>query len=315
MELDEKDVKILNCVSEGGYKSIKFLSERTCLSRFIVKNKINDLVSKGVVKGQSVIINPYTFKYLQDVFFEFKTNPNEPLIVESLEKLENCETLDGISGEYSIIAKFRFKHQIEFKNLLDYIDKLMSKSIFKKYRIVNVVRIYKEFGIGLKEDPKIIDLDDLDFKIIEILKKSSIFSKKFKPINTTEISKILKTIGSPVSQPTVHKRISRLESKKVILKRILLIDHRKIKRTLKFILRIKVNPRYYERVALGELIAMSDIIHLYRTSEDYGLLAVVRAENVEAYNTFLMRLYNSGKVLDTHSTLVLDERKKLSVLF
>ena len=63
---------------------------------------------------------------------------------------------------------------------------------------------------------------------------------------------------------------------------------------------------------MSELTAMSEISDLYRTGEDYGLLAIVLAESVEEYNVFLTRLYDSRDVLDTHSTLVLDERKQLS---
>ena len=81
--------------------------------------------------------------------------------MESLEAMENCKTLDGISGEYSIIAKFRLKDDLQFKNLIRDIDGLMSRSIFKKYHSVKAVRFYKEFGMVLKESPKKIKLESI----------------------------------------------------------------------------------------------------------------------------------------------------------
>ena len=312
-DIDDIDIKILKAMSREGYSSLTLLSERVDLSRFIVGKRIDKLVSEEIIKGQTVLTNPYTLGYTQNVFFEFKTNPHEPWIMESLEAMEFCETLDGISGEYSIIAKFRLKDDLQFKNLLRDIDGLMSRSIFKKYRSVKAVRFYKEFGMVLKESPKKIRLDTLDFKILEILQNPAKYVKKFQPITTIKISKILTEKGSSISQPAVSRRIRRLEENNVILRRVVLIDYGKVKNNLKFVLRIKVNPRYYKKVALSELVAMSEISDLYRTSENYGLLAIVRVENVEKYNEFLIRLYNSSDVLDTHSTLVLDERKQLSV--
>ncbi|MFH0749176.1 MAG: Lrp/AsnC family transcriptional regulator [Candidatus Bathyarchaeota archaeon] len=233
--------------------------------------------------------------------------------MEYLESMNNCETLDGISGEYSIIGKFRLKDDGEFKNILHNIDELMSKSFFKQYRSINVIRCYKESGIILKEVTGKIGLDSLDLKILEILQYPSQNTKKCTPITTIEISQILTKLGFPISQPAVFMRMKRLEENNIILKRAVVINHQQVKNSIKFILRIKINPKNYETVAISELTKMSEISDLYRTNEDYGLLSIIRVEDVEEYNIFLMRLYSSKDILDTQSTLVLDERKQLSV--
>jgi DNA-binding Lrp family transcriptional regulator len=54
---------------------------------------------------------------------------------------------------------------------------------------------------------------------------------------------------------------------------------------------------------------MQEISDLYRTGEEYGLLAILRVKGVSEFNSFLVRLYDSADVIDTYTTLVLEERK------
>ncbi len=89
-----------------------------------------------------------------------------------------------------------------------------------------------------------------------------------------------------------------------------MVDPVKLGIKTKLIVRIKVHPASYDRVARNFLAPMNEITDLYRTGEDYGLLAIMRVKNVSQYNSFLSRLYTSKDIIDTHTTLVLEERKK-----
>jgi DNA-binding Lrp family transcriptional regulator len=79
----------------------------------------------------------------------------------------------------------------------------------------------------------------------------------------------------------------------------------------KFIVRMKVNPNVYDDVARNFLAPMDEITDLYRTGEDYGLLAILRVRDVSEYNSFLLKLYQSKEIIDTYTTLVLEERKNV----
>jgi DNA-binding Lrp family transcriptional regulator len=59
---------------------------------------------------------------------------------------------------------------------------------------------------------------------------------------------------------------------------------------------------------------MPQIFDLYRTGEEYGLLATVRVRDIQEYNSFLLKLYDSSNLIDTYSTLVLEERKASPVV-
>jgi DNA-binding Lrp family transcriptional regulator len=100
-----------------------------------------------------------------------------------------------------------------------------------------------------------------------------------------------------------------LESNRVIAGYTLRLDYHKLGLQAKFIVRIKANPNAYDTAAEGNLASMPEIFDLYRTGEEYGLLATVRVTDISEYNSFLLRLYDSSDLIDTYSTLVLEERK------
>ncbi len=68
------------------------------------------------------------------------------------------------------------------------------------------------------------------------------------------------------------------------------------------------NLTEYTEIAEEQLASLSEIIDLYRTGQEFGLLAVVRTKSKEQYQEFLQELYSSGKFQDSHTIFVLDER-------
>jgi transcription initiation factor TFIID TATA-box-binding protein len=83
------------------------------------------------------------------VLLEIKTNPKEPKLVDELLNIPQLRMLDGIFGDYSLIALFIFKSPEEYYQILKTIDKIMAKSYFKKYQIIETIKVFKTNGIGL----------------------------------------------------------------------------------------------------------------------------------------------------------------------
>lgn len=231
------------------------------------------------------------------MFFELKTNPHEPWLAELLEKTGSCDMLDGITGEYSLLGRFRFSNDEHFGQTLKRIDEAMSRSFFKKYRVVNVIRTFKEFDVPFEGKTRAILLNQTEYV------------KTPQPIPTTQISRLLRNMGIRISQPTVFKRLTRLKDGGVILRHTLRVNKAKMGTKTKLIVRVKVNPAFYDTIARDFLAKMNEVTDLYRTGEDYGLLAITRISNISQYNSFLLRLYESKDILDTYITLVLEERK------
>ena len=308
MVLDKYDLLILQLLSENCKASITELSERVGLSRFAVKDRIDRLFEEGAILGSTIVLNPSLVGLKRTVFFEFKTNPHEPWLAKLLEKMPPCDLLDGITGEYSLFGRFRMADDQHFAGVLRKIDEAMSSSSFKKYRVVNAIRIFKEAGVPFVGNEEAVKLDEIDLKILEILLNQVDYVKAPRMISTVELSGLLRDSGMEISQPAVFKRLRRLERSGVILRYVAKVDQSWLGAKTKLIVRVKVNPNAYNTVAQDFLASMREVTDLYRTGEEYGLLALVRVKDASEFNSLLLRLYDSKDVLDTYTTLVLEER-------
>jgi len=308
--MDENDSHVLEILVKDSRTSLTEISQRTGLSRFVVRDRIEKLFETGVILEPTIVVDPAQVDINRTVFFEFKTNPHEPWLAKMLEKTSSCDLLDGTAGEFSLLARFRLAGDEHFGTILKKVDDAMGRSYFKKYRVVNAIRIFKESGVAFRMGTtKPLKVDEADRKILRTLLNQGEYARSPLPLSTVELSKQLRVLGINMSQPAVFNRLSRLESNGVILGHTLRVDYSKLGLQTKFISRIKANPNAYDMVAEGYLASMPQIFDLYRTGEEYGLLATVRVRDASEYNSFLLRLYDSREIIDTYSTLVLEERK------
>ncbi len=308
--MDDFDSRILAALRKDNWASLTQMSREIGLSRFAVKDRIQKMFESGVILGPLLVVDPLLVGLRRTVFFEFKTNPHEPWLARLLEKTSECDLLDGISGEYSLFARLRVKDDEHFSQILKKIDTAMGGSYFKKYRVVNAIRTFKEsdvsFGKMAQRTPK---LDGIDRAILNVLLRQTDQPKSPFLASTVEVSKSLNKAGVKISQPSVFNRMSRLQRNRVILRQSIRVDHSKLGLHTKFLVRVKANPKVYDAVAEDSLAPMPEISDLYRTGEEYGLLAILRVKGVSEFNSFLVRLYDSSDVIDTYTTLVLEERK------
>ncbi len=279
------------------------------LTRQTIKQKINDLRERKIIGNITININPHIRpNFLKFIIIEIKTNPAEPQLVQNLLKISQLKMLDGILGEFSLIALLIFKSSEEYYQVLEKIDATMSNSYFKKYQIIETIKVFKTNGIQLKETDIETNfvLDEKDYAILKILQDN----QGLKPISTYEIKDLMKEFYNiEISQSTVHNRIKNLEDQGVILNYAINFIPNKIGYKGKFILRIKPkDPSKY--VILAEnLSKKEEITDLFRIGEQYGLLAFVRVKKIEDYADFIRELYNSEEIEDTFTNFVLDELK------
>jgi len=308
--MDKHDCDVLEMLVKNSRASLTEISKRTGLSRFAVRDRVEKLFNAGVILGPTIVVDPVQVGMNRTVFFEFKTNPHEPWLAKMLEKTSSCDLLDGTAGEFSLLARFRLTGDEHFTAVLKKMDDAMGRSYFKKYKVVNAIRIFKETGVAFQTGAaRSVKVDEADRIILGILLDQAKYAKSPLPLSTVELSKQLGLLGIRMSQPAVFNRLSRLGKNGVILGYTLRVDHFKLGLQTKFIVRIKANPNAYDAVAGSYLTSMPQIFDLYRTGEEYGLLATVRVRDTSEFNAFLLRLYDSKEIIDTYSTLVLEERK------
>jgi DNA-binding Lrp family transcriptional regulator len=301
-----KVLKIVRKLNSQAKPNITEISEHLSISRQTIKNSISKLQEKKIIQNFTININPGIKPNLDYVVMEIKTNPNEPSLINNLLDIVQLKMLDGIFGEFSLIALFIFKNTEEFNRILNKIDLIMANSYFKKYKFSEAIKIYKTHGIKLSDITlKDETVDNIDMAILEILQS---FQKE-NPISTYEIKRILKKDYSiEISQSTVYNRIKNMEDSGIILNYTIQFNPRRLGFQGKFIIRIKPkDPSNYDEIAL-ELENMKEITHLYRMGSQFGLFAIIRVKSIKEYGKFLKNLYSSGKIEDTFSNFILDEQ-------
>ena len=275
------------------------------LTRQTYQNKLDGLRDQQIITNFTININPSIHpNNLKYVMLEVKTNPKEPELVKELLKIPQLRMLDGIIGDFSLFALFIFKSPEEYYQILNTIDKIMSKSYFKKYQIIDTIKVFKTNGISLKNSGLRFELDNIDFNILNILRDG----QGLKPISTYEINKIFEEqLKIEISQSTIHNRIKKLEREGIILNYTVNFMPKKIGYKGKYLLRIKPkDPSKYNELAI-KLDMNKNITDLFRIGEQYGLFAIVRVEKIEDYATFIKDLYSSEEIEDTYTNFILDE--------
>ncbi len=293
------------------------LSQVLGYTRQTIKKRFDELKIEKIISNFTININPNLLPInLKYVLLEIKTNPKEPELLENLLKISQLKILDGILGEYSLFALLIFHSSEEYYQVLSIIDKIMAQSYFKKYHIIETIKVFKTNGIELydnKIDPN-FEIDSIDYIILKILQEN----QTLKPISTYEIKDIIKDKyrdflnemnRQEISQSTIHNRIKKLEKKNIILNYALNFCPKKIGFRGKYLVRIKPkDPSKYNEIALN-LEKSSYITDLFRIGEQHGLFAIVRVKKVEEYADFIKNLYQSDEIEDTFTSFVLDELK------
>ena len=118
--------------------------------------------------------------------------------------------------------------------------------------------------------------------------------------------KIGSLMNPQLSQPAVSKAIDKLLLKRVIVGYSIDLDFSMINLPVKFYVRIKVAPGTVSDIAT-KLVENDNVWDLFRTSENYRLLAMVRTDTIKSFNQFLRQLYEDGNVQDTLSYISLEE--------
>lgn len=275
------------------------------LSRQTYQNKLDGMRDQKIITNFTININPNIRpNNLKYVMLEIKTNPKEPELVKELLEIPQLRMLDGIIGDFSLFALFIFKSPEEYYQILNTIDKIMAKSYFKKYQIIETIKVFKTNGINMKKSEISFDIDDVDYTILNILRDG----QGIKPISTYDIRKIFKErLKMEISQSTIHNRIKKLERQGVILNYIVNFNPKKIGFKGKYLLRIKPkDPSKYNELAF-RLSMNRNITDLFRIGEQYGLFTIVRVKEIEDYANFIRGLYISEEIEDTYTNFVLDE--------
>lgn len=101
MKIDDYDLRILNYLSENSRISYVELSEKLGISRSVIRERINQLTSSGVIEKFSVVINSEKVGKKVSAFFEVDCDPYHLVsVAETLAentKVASCYQMTGPS--------------------------------------------------------------------------------------------------------------------------------------------------------------------------------------------------------------------------
>lgn len=149
----------------------------------------------------------------------------------------------------------------------------------------------------MKEKNTVEKLDDLDFKILNLLQEDSRLS----------YSKIANRLG--VSVGTAYNRIKSLEEKGVLKGYTALVDAAKVGYSLTALILIQAEGKHLIDVE-NEIAKITNIVSVYDITGEFDIAIVARFKNREELNQFIKSLLGIPHIKKTVTNVVLNTVKE-----
>ena len=134
MKIDKKDLKIIEVLKKNSRLSIRDIAKKTSIRPSTVHQRIGKLVEKGVIEKFTIKLNNTAVEEDFIVFMYLTTKEDLPA---SFFHDKHVKEVFGVTGEYDLLLKLKFKDIIEFNNFV--IKMRKNKNIAKT--ITNVATV------------------------------------------------------------------------------------------------------------------------------------------------------------------------------
>lgn len=147
-------------------------------------------------------------------------------------------------------------------------------------------------------------MDRIDKNILILLQKDA----------TIPVADIAKKVG--LSTTPCWRRIQRMEEEKIILRRVAILDNKKINVGVTVFVSIKTDQHNKEwLLRFAEIISSYDeVVEFYRMSGDVDYLLKVVVPDIEAFDEFYKKLVANSDIEDVSSTFAMERIKDTSEL-
>lgn len=142
MNLDEKDHDILHELKKNSRQSIRDVAKKTGLRPSTVHDRIQRMTKEGIIETFTLKLNNKAVGENFIVFMLIAGKPTEYLRESTLQQTHIKEVF-GVTGEYDVLMKLKFKDVAEFN---DYVIKFrrLNKDIAKTLTMVVTVALKEE---------------------------------------------------------------------------------------------------------------------------------------------------------------------------
>jgi len=115
--LDKKDIAILEIIRENSRMPIRDIAKKTNLRPSTVHQRLVRLKEKGVIERFTVKLDNKAVERNFIVFLFVKTKPSV-LLDKKITNNEHVSEVFGITGEYDLLLKLKFKDVDEFNDFI-----------------------------------------------------------------------------------------------------------------------------------------------------------------------------------------------------
>ena len=141
MKLDSKDHKIIKVLKENSRLSIRDIAKKTNIRPSTVHQRISKLIEHKIIEKFTLKLNNDAIQENFIVFMYLTTSEDLP---KTFFDNQHVKESFGITGEYDLLLKLKFKDIVEFN---DYVINLRkNKSIAKTITSVATVNIKEELN-------------------------------------------------------------------------------------------------------------------------------------------------------------------------
>ena len=141
--LDKKDMKIITVLKNNARASIRDISKATGIRPSTVHQRIKKLVENDVIEKFTVKLND---DKMEEGFASFMLISGSPerYLDERILKNQHVKGIYGITGEYDLLIKMKFKDMSAFNEFLLDFRENYSKHISKTLTMVQTVKLKEE---------------------------------------------------------------------------------------------------------------------------------------------------------------------------
>lgn len=138
--LDQKDLAILNLLEADARLSIRKIGTLTKIRPSTVHQRIKRMIKEGVIQKFTIKLDPEKFGENLTVFMLVAGSLNKYLD-DRFMKSKNILEIHGITGEYDLLIKLRFKDMKQFNKFIIEFREKYSRSISKTITMVGTVQL------------------------------------------------------------------------------------------------------------------------------------------------------------------------------
>ena len=143
MELDNKDIKIIEILKNNAREPIKDIAKKTAIRPSTVHQRIQRLIKNKVIEKFTIRLND---KAIGENFIAFMLikGTTSDYITSKFLNTKNVKEVFGVTGEYDVLVKLKFKDVEEFNDFIITFRKEM-KNIQSTLTMVATANMKEEF--------------------------------------------------------------------------------------------------------------------------------------------------------------------------